>query len=328
MDFDLERPDHLPDEPWNAIKAYRTRFENAWRSNDRPAAIGAAKDLIECVARAVLDAKGVVMAEDAKFPALISSAQKSLERHPGPDVSASQEIKRIASAAMTMVNSVNTIRNDVGTGHGRSRVLLIDDEMFYVASDAAMLWVRWALRRLKHVLAGRVDLLIVELHESSSRDSLRRHFDAVCLPDQPPDEQHRLGVSFGQEAGGGYGNARIVGLSGAAESDDLSAWPAEYRLGLAEGMVIDRQGRIGLVDHFVPLFVGVLLPVPPKRVTATIKAIISEVESARWIKAWRWIQVDPHEVLATLQEEQLRLPAAVQSAMDDLREALARASNL
>jgi hypothetical protein len=35
MGFGLERPDHLPDEPWDAIKAYRTRFENAWRSNDR-----------------------------------------------------------------------------------------------------------------------------------------------------------------------------------------------------------------------------------------------------------------------------------------------------
>jgi hypothetical protein len=40
MDSGLERPDHLLDERWDAIKAYRTRFENAWRSNDRPAAIG------------------------------------------------------------------------------------------------------------------------------------------------------------------------------------------------------------------------------------------------------------------------------------------------
>jgi hypothetical protein len=31
------------------------------------------------------------------------------------------------------------------------------------------------------------------------------------------------GVAFGQEAGGGYGNAQVVGLIGAAESDDLSA---------------------------------------------------------------------------------------------------------
>jgi hypothetical protein len=51
----LERPDHLPDEPWDAIKAYRTLFENAWRSNDHPAAVGAAKGLTECVARVVLD---------------------------------------------------------------------------------------------------------------------------------------------------------------------------------------------------------------------------------------------------------------------------------
>jgi hypothetical protein len=87
------------------------------------------------------------MAEGAKFPALISTAQKTLERHPGPDVSASQEIKRIASAAMTMVNSVNTIRNDVGTGHGRPRILPVDDEMFYVASGGAWCCLRSGGRR-------------------------------------------------------------------------------------------------------------------------------------------------------------------------------------
>jgi hypothetical protein len=43
-----------------------------------------AKDLTECVACVVPDAKGVAMAEDANFPALISTAQKTLERHPVP----------------------------------------------------------------------------------------------------------------------------------------------------------------------------------------------------------------------------------------------------
>src|SRR3954463_8974426 len=57
MDYGLQRPDHVPDELWTAVERHRDRLKRAVSADDRPLVVGSAKDLIECVARAVLEAK-------------------------------------------------------------------------------------------------------------------------------------------------------------------------------------------------------------------------------------------------------------------------------
>src|SRR5258708_742243 len=194
MTFELRRPDHLDDACWEAIQSYRSRFETASRLNDRPGVVGTAKDLIECIARSVLLATGVTLGDNAKFSSLIYEAQKALKRQAGSDIGQSEEIRAIANAAQAIATSISPLRNQVGSGHGRSRLADIDDEMIEIVSDATMLWCRWALRRLGHLLAGYPTLLVEELHNSSNRASLLKHFEAVCLPDQPRDIHHFLGV--------------------------------------------------------------------------------------------------------------------------------------
>jgi hypothetical protein len=58
----------------------------------------------------------------------------------------------------------------------------------------AMLLCRWALRRLGRLLGGYPTLLVDQLYKSSSRVELQKAFDAVHLPTQPAEVQHRLGV--------------------------------------------------------------------------------------------------------------------------------------
>ena len=201
--FELTRPLHLDDGLWESISSYRARFALACQSDDRPQIVGAGRDLIECVARCVLAATGETLGDHVKFPSLIDAAHKALNRQGGRDVSQSEEVKAIASAARAIAVSVAPIRNSVGTGHGRARLAPIDDEMATVVADATMLWCKWALRRLGHLLAGYPSKLIEQLHNSSNRSALQAAFNGVFLPTQPPDIQQRLGVIFGQSAVGG-----------------------------------------------------------------------------------------------------------------------------
>ena len=103
---DLRRPDHLEDEAWEAIQVHVRRLEGAQTSADAGWVIGCSKDLIECVARVVLDAKGVSLAGTADFDEAVNAAHMALERQPGRDVSMSPDIRAIAGSAKKMVLNV------------------------------------------------------------------------------------------------------------------------------------------------------------------------------------------------------------------------------
>lgn len=322
MSYELTRPDHLSGESWASIESYRSRFAGALATDDRPAVVGAAKDLIECVARCVLGATENPLGDSVKFPKLVHEAQKALKRVAGSDIGGSEEVKAIANAAQSIATSVNVIRNEVGTGHGRAQVASIDDEMLSIVADATILWCRWALRRLGHLLAGYPNALLTALALAVGRDKLQRYFAQVQMPHQPPDIQHAIGVAFGSEAAGGFGNALVVGVRPAATQPDLDAFPISYRLGLVEGMVVNRAGQIGLIDSYVSDVVDVLVPVPGSQGAPAIADLAAKARSATWITHWRRSPVDPAKTIEALLSEQQRLDTRMQEAFDELRAAI------
>jgi hypothetical protein len=319
---DLDRPDHLAQEHWTAIRSYQSRLTTAAAAGDRPGVIGAAKDLIECIARCVLDATEITVGDSVKFPKLVYEAQKALKRVAGPDTGVSEEVRAIANAAQAIATSVNAIRNEVGTGHGRARLPEIDDEMASIVYDATFLWCRWALRRLGHLLAGYPNLLLTELNTAVSRDTLQKHFTDVRVPQLPADIQHAVGVAFGRQAAGGFGNAYVVGVKPAAVQPDLTEFPVPYRLGLAEGMLIDYGGHIGLTAPYVEDLVDVLAPVPGPQGVQAITDLASKAESATWITSRRGQTVTPSETIEALDRETRRLDADMQHAFTLLRTAI------
>ena len=189
-------------------------------------------------------------------------------------------MKVIAGAAQNIALRANVMRNRVGTGHGRARVADIDDEMAEIAGDSAMLWSRWALRRLGHLMAKYPTRLLAELAGGAHRERLRTVFEEVLLPDHPPDVQRAIGVAFGREAAGGFGNASVVSLKPAASAPDLDAYPIDYRLGLVEGMVINYEGQIGLTEHYVARLVDVLAPIPGARAVSAISELADTAKTA------------------------------------------------
>jgi hypothetical protein len=322
VEYDLVRPEHLGDDLWASIESHRRRLADAASLADRPAVVGAAKDLIECVARCVLDATETPLGDEAKFPKLIFQAQSALKRAAGGSISSNENVRAISNAAQAIATGVNANRNDVGTGHGRARTPAIDDEMAGVVSDATMLWCRWALRRLGHLLARYPNHLLAAVNTGTSQGKLQAHFDQVLLPQQPADIQRAIGVAFGRQAAGGFGNAFVVGVKPAIADPDLDRFPVDYRLGLAEGMVIDQAGQIGLIDSYASDLIDVLLPVPSSVGVPVIVDLASKARTASWITRWRGNAIDAMKTVGALQGEQRRLSAKMQNAMNELRAAL------
>jgi len=69
----------------------------------------------------------------------------------------------------------------------------------------------------------------------------------------------------------------------AVDRPDLDEFPASYRLGLVEGMVIDYAGQIGLIDSYVPQLVDALSPVPSSQGVPAIIELAAKARSASWI---------------------------------------------
>jgi hypothetical protein len=275
------RPDHISDAAWEAIQQHVQRVDIAISSDDLPLAIGSAKEVVESVARVVIEAKSLVVGSNEDFDTVVNEAHQALERQPGKDLSMSPDVRAIASSARKMMAAVRNIRNDVGTGHGRGHVDLIDEEKVWTVIDAAGLWSRWALRRLGHLLGREPERLIGELEQHTVyRVSLQQHLEAVVLPQQPPDIQRAIGVAFARRAARGTFVAREVGVQDAETSGDLTVWPEAYRFGVAEGFTLSANGYLHLTSDWAPTVARVLSPIRPDKIVAFLVELSAKVDAA------------------------------------------------
>src|SRR3712207_2408509 len=105
--FELLCPDGLPASTWAAIDYNRGRLVTAVEADDRPAIIGAAKELTESVGRSVLAATEQQIGDSEDFPAIIKTAFRALDRVPGQGTSASEPVRGIVGAAHSIVLRTN-----------------------------------------------------------------------------------------------------------------------------------------------------------------------------------------------------------------------------
>ncbi len=294
--MELDRPRGIDDESWRAISHHRERLDRAWQLPEDPsAAIGAAKELCECVARVVLTERAVAFSRSDDMPKLVKAAHGTLDRLPGRGQAAQAAVRNLSQAALTIVGTLTEMRNELGTGHGRARVPRVSREAAVAASDASILWSRWALARLDEVLGGEVDLLIADLARGGfNRGLLDRRFDEVGLDDLFGDDQYRLGVAVAHRSMGG---TFVVWESGVTPLGDRPLdWPEDYRRGVAAGLLLDPAGNLIVRPFFVPV----------------LASIVAEMASADW---------------SDLSAQALSAPLAMSAAVDaaklaEIREAL------
>lgn len=98
-----------------------TRMESAINS-DPDLAIGTAKELVETVAKTILDDLGVQYGKRDDLPDLVKAARKALRLVPDSvpdDRQAADTVRRLLSNLGAVVDGIATLRNWYGTGHGR-----------------------------------------------------------------------------------------------------------------------------------------------------------------------------------------------------------------
>lgn len=255
----LERPKFLPDYHWDSILYEQSRLHEAFASDDRSDIIGQLKVLVECVAHVTTDLMGQ-LDHKRKYGATLDLAHDALVRQPGNDLSSGGNFAAIASNAKKMASRLGEIRNELGTGHGRARAPQIQDEMVTLCLSGAMTWVEWALRRLGPLASGRPSVLISELDDGSTFRSgdLTDRLTNANIPALERHHQRALGVAVGQRAVRGTFNVQRDGVEPSLNSDLLDPWTPEYRQGLAEGLLRDRDGRFTLTHNLLTLAIQIL----------------------------------------------------------------------
>ena len=141
-----------------------------------------------------------------------------------------------------MVNEIPELRNRVG-GHGRLLQADLADELVHMVVDAAALWVRWALRRLG-VLITHLALLYELRYGIFTRGKLSKLLEESELQRLGSTRVRAVGRAVGQRGGvGGTVNVAWEGIDSCIDGEKAS-WPLDYRLGLVEGLLFNREGEL------------------------------------------------------------------------------------
>lgn len=244
----LARPTGVRDENWDAVEDAVGRLHRAIDADDLRLSIGCSKELIECVAKIVLELRGEVVSNNEKFGPVLDRAHRALGRKPSETPEGLAALRDISQAMRTLAGKVGDLRNVVGTGHGRAAVPSADLEVALLSVEAATSWARWALRRLGVILENSPTQLASDLVDGAifTRGVLTRRLQDAGLPSLEESDQRLLGLSVARRAQSDTFLVQEEGVERCAESDDLEAWPLPYREGLVEGLVYDRIGRFDL----------------------------------------------------------------------------------
>jgi len=258
----LRRPDGIPDKYWKAIEAYEKSLDVAVQMSDLSRIVGGAKDLCESVARVICEVQAQTVSASDNFERVIAAAHAALDRLPGRGSAVEADIRQIAQSAKTIVTKLAPLRNELGTGHGRSTLPIVTREIAAMSEQAARLWTTWALARLDEVMRGEVPRLVQELEGGSAwkRGLLAERFSEVGLDSLHSEDQHRLGVAVAHRSS--VGGTFVVREAGVEPLNlEATSWPAHYRAGVASGLLIDSRGRFALRQpyvHVLSVIVGLM----------------------------------------------------------------------
>ncbi|MGP3916345.1 abortive infection family protein [Nonomuraea sp. 10N515B] len=203
-----------------------------------------------------------------------------ISRSPGR--MAAPPVRNVAQGALTIVSQLAEIRNQFGTGHGRAHQPEIAEELVLVGIDACLLWVRWALRRLAHVIIGQPSALVRDLRDGGifTRNALATRLKAANLSDIEEPDQHLLGVAVAQRAMTGTFMVMADGVEACASSNDLTLWPGGYRAGLVEGLFLDRDGYVR-TSEWACRQAGLALSAHPQA-TDLLKELTEKIDHGAW----------------------------------------------
>lgn len=242
----IDISEHLDADQVTQIESTVSRISNAVKNGDLALAIGSAKDLSESMAKIAIYSAGGSFTSSDSFKSLISSAHKALDRHPNNVAEVNASFRTVIQSQKNIVGELGTLRNDFGTGHGHARWQQIDHEIALTSIEAALIWCRWAMRRLDDLLANSPNTLRKQLDDGTSfyKGDLTRKLRKIDLPSLDEVSQRAIGVSVARRARTGTFNVAEEGIDACLNQTAIVNWTKQYKLGLILGLVSNTEGQI------------------------------------------------------------------------------------
>jgi hypothetical protein len=276
--LELSRPVSLGDAEWSAVLQLVDRILRAHSDRDWSLVIGSAKELCEAVAKQVVEARGEVIPRSVSYDSILTMAHRLLDRQPGEGLAADPPVRDLTTATKRIAIEVGRLRSTHGTGHGRVVRPDATAEHAELALDAAVLWCRWALRRLDVIVEGRAIDLLQDLREGTfRRGDLRRRLLAADLPGLPQEDQRRLGVAVGRRSSRRTVNVLEEGFKAAATE---GPWTQAYREGLIEGAFIGEDGYVRVTGPSAAAAIEILTLMEPEVAIEAVERIDSRMFEA------------------------------------------------
>lgn len=130
----------------SGIRDQLLRIERSLDS-DPGQTIGAAKNLVESTAKAVLHARAMSFDASAKLPALVSAAMKAVDAHPATEER--RAVRDMLAKLAGLTHHLAELRNEVGDGHGTLIAPAgVQPRHGRLASRAAVAWCSFMLDSL------------------------------------------------------------------------------------------------------------------------------------------------------------------------------------
>ncbi len=286
-ELQIPRPDCVDNEQWESLTQLRARLDHAVLNEDLALVVGSAKELCEAVAKLVWLRRGEQYGTNTSFPDLVTGAHRLVDRLPGYGTLGDGGARTVAQTAMKFVRGLGELRSRAGTGHGRPEPveLAIEDAAF--SARVAILWSSWMLGRLDTLVAALPETLADNLRSNIfyKGELVSRLVDSG-LPTMDVDDQRVIGIAVGQRAAGGTFNVYHEGVAPAANTLNIDEWPLAYREGVAEGLLLDRNGYLTVPPGLVGSLIELLQPLSGHGapVIAGLAARVTETEIAYGVK--------------------------------------------
>ncbi|UED88169.1 abortive infection family protein [Streptomyces profundus] len=313
----LPQPERLAAPQLQAIGDSYARLARAVATDDRPLIVGSAKELVECVARVILEAQGHATSDNAEHTKVVGLAHQVVEYVTGPDMPANDPLRIVSGEAKKIAIQLAQLRNRFGTGHGRAVLHPVTDEVIEMSVHGALIWVRWALVRVDTVLLGAVPPLIADLEgKTFYGGDLAQRLAAADVPRLGESDQRRLGLAVGRRAARETHNVRYEGIDPCAEVPD--AWPDAYREGIVTGLFLNEDGQIYAHPSISPQNAALVLQHHSKA-EEVLGELRERLASASWSPFFVYTR---QETLAAMHDAAGRLEPAAQPVWAEIIGAL------
>jgi hypothetical protein len=268
----------LPKSAREAIAGARARIDRAAVAADLEGIIGASKDLVETVAKVVLDVLGQSYGSDTPVQKLASVSMKALgiaEERPA--------LHRLGGSMANAAGAIGELRNSDGTGHGRSAPSTINARHAEFARAAASAWCTWMLALAEDRLAdtSRFNTALVEIGGDRvfRRGALKGYLDELELDAAPVEVQRKLGLAVARRwTVNSTFMPRLDVIDPLAEGAE--DFPLAFQEGLIEGLLLDKDGRVRMDADDVRKAIEIAMRMRARVRQATLVQLADHVDEA------------------------------------------------